>query len=73
MNAFLIAFVMDFMRLEGIKQPTFVMKGNCNCSSCAPHDGAPVCSNIDCMGRTTLEEENNYYKYCVHCMEKETP
>lgn len=61
----------DYKDRNGIKQPTFVMKGNCDCSSCAPHDGAPVCSNIDCMNRTTLSGENNYHKYCVSCMEKE--
>lgn len=44
----------DYKDINGIKQPTFVMKGKCDCSSCAPHDGAPVCSNIDCMNRTSL-------------------
>ena len=58
----------DYKDKNGKKQPTFVMKGKCDCSACSPHGGAPICRNIDCMNRTSLCEENNYYKYCSVCL-----
>ncbi len=48
--------------------PRFVIRNYCNCSACAPHDGAPICRNMDCQNRTNLDENDNFNKYCDICI-----
>ena len=48
--------------------PKFVIKNFCDCSACSPHDGAPICRNIDCQNRTNLDEYDNFNKYCENCI-----
>jgi len=52
---------------NSIVQPTFIIKGKCDCSSCQLNGGAPICKNIDCMNRTSLLDENNFHDYCSLC------
>jgi len=47
--------------------PKFVIRNYCDCSACSPHDGAPICRNMDCQNRTNLDEFDKFNKYCEDC------
>ena len=54
---------------ESIKSDSdrYVIKGNCDCSACAPHNGAPICRNIDCMNRTSLIHVRGQEMFNIYC------
>ena len=56
---------------NGIIQPTFIIKGKCDCSACKDNGGAPLCKNIDCMNRTFVkyraDDEDIFNEYCIDC------
>ena len=38
---------------ENYDAEKYILKNNCNCSSCLPHNGKRLCLRLDCMNRVT--------------------
>ena len=45
--------------------PKFILN-TCSCSDCAPHNGAPLCRELECMERCQTSA-NGFMKYCESC------
>ena len=46
-------------------KPTFILK-TCECSACVPHNGAPLCRELECMNRTNFSN-GAPFMYCQGC------
>lgn len=40
---------------------------SCDCPSCSPFGGAPLCRELECMNRTIRVENGGYKYYCQDC------
>lgn len=56
----------------GQDKPLFILE-RCECASCKPHCGAPLCKTLDCMNRALWRRTNNSVvfkltrEYCAEC------
>jgi hypothetical protein len=46
-------------------KPTFILK-TCECSACAPNNGAPLCRELECTNRTNFSNATPFL-YCHEC------
>ena len=56
-------------------KPTFILK-TCECPSCVPHNGSPLCRELECMERTGFNNGSNNGSNgnpFIHCQECRNP